>query len=138
MSYGIAINPDMADITNQFISEGISGGLLSMCLFIWLIVKCFKATGLAARNDAQFSHPERFMIWSVGCALLGHVASFLSVTYFDQIIIFWYLILAMIAALVELGPSVWTIYVDYQAESLPGMESSSMKYLSCPEVSKAT
>src|SRR2546427_9109837 len=65
----LEVNPDMVDITNQFISEGVGGGILSMCLFIWLIVKCFKVTGLAVHNEIQFPNPERFMVWSLGCAL---------------------------------------------------------------------
>jgi hypothetical protein len=123
MPFALAINPNMADITNQFISEGVNGGLISLCLFIWLIVKCFKTTGEAAHHESQLSNLDQFMVWSLGCALLGHVASLLSVTYFDQIIIFWYLILAMIATLVELSPSVWTIYVDYQKTSLSNTET---------------
>jgi hypothetical protein len=99
MPTGIESDPNMADIVNQFIAEGVKGGLLSMILFIWLIVLCFKTTGAAARNETQLSFPERFMIWSMGCTVLGHVTSFFSVSYFDQITIFWYLIIGMIAAL---------------------------------------
>lgn len=100
MPTGLSIDPNAADITNQFIAQGVNGGLLSMILFIWLIVKCFKAIGSAVHIETRFSSPERFMIWSLGCTVLGHVASFFSVSYFDQIIIFWYMIIAMIAALV--------------------------------------
>jgi hypothetical protein len=138
MPYQLAIAPNMADMTNQFINEGVNGGLISLCLFIWLIVKCFKTAGNAARSESQLPNSDRFMIWSLGSGLLGHVASFFSVSYFDQIIIFWYLVIAMIAALAELGTSALTIYVDYQTESLTGTESSSMKYLSCQEVSQGT
>lgn len=122
MPTGIAIDPNNTDVTNQFISEGINGGLLSMSLFICLIVLCFKTTGNAVGSVSQFSHSERFMIWSVGAALVGHVASFFSVSYFDQIIIFWYLIIAMIASILELSPSVWTIFVDDQEETIPGAD----------------
>ncbi len=51
------------------------------------------------------------MIWSVGCALLGHVTSFFSVTYFDQIIIFWYMVIAMTAALVQANESMQTVVI---------------------------
>lgn len=101
MPTGLAIDPNMTDIVNQFIAQGVNGGLLTMMLFIWLIVKCFKTTGSAVRDETSFTSPERFMIWSLGCTVLGHVASFFSVSYFDQIIIFWYLIIGMIAALVQ-------------------------------------
>ena len=92
-------DPDNADITNQFIAEGVNGGLISICLFVWLLINCFSVTGRAVLDRVQFSVPERYMIWGMGCSLLGHVASFFSVPYFDQIIIFWYWLLAAICAL---------------------------------------
>jgi hypothetical protein len=106
MPYSLEINPNMADITNQFISEGVTGGLLSMCLFIGLIIKCFKMIGPVIHSEFQLSRHDRIMIWSLGCALFGHVASFISVTYFDQIIIFWYLLIAMIATLAHIDVEV--------------------------------
>jgi hypothetical protein len=101
---GLGFNPNNidannADITNQFILVGVRGGLLSMLLFIWLLIKCFKTTGRAVIDKTNFLINERFIIWTIGCALLTHIASFISVTYFDQITIFWYMLIAMIAAL---------------------------------------
>lgn len=101
MPTGIAIDPTRADIVNQFVAQGVNGGLLGLSLFIWLIVSCFKTTGVAIRTEALDSFQEKFMIWSLGCTLLSHVVSFFSVTYFDQIIIFWYMLIAMIVALVH-------------------------------------
>jgi uncharacterized membrane protein len=89
----------MADIVNHFVAQGVSGGLLCLILFIWLIVMCFKTTGKAILDEARFSSSERFMIWSLGCALLSHVASFFSVSYFDQLSVFWYFLIGMIASL---------------------------------------
>jgi hypothetical protein len=103
MPSGLAMNPKMADILNHFIVQGVSGGLLCLILFVWLIVQCFKTTGKAIRDEARFSSSERFMIWSLGCTILGHVASFFSVAYFDQLNVFWYLVIGMIAALVPDG-----------------------------------
>jgi hypothetical protein len=105
MPTGITINPKMADIVNHYVAQGVNGGLLSLALFIWLISKCFKTTGLGARNETRYSSSERFMIWSLGCTVLGHAISFLSVSYFDQITIFWYLIIGMISALAHDGSS---------------------------------
>jgi hypothetical protein len=98
METGIPANPNSADIVNEFVNQGIRGGLVALSLFIWLLAKCFKAAGLAIRNE-DYRGGAQFMIWSMGCTVLAHVASFFSVTYFDQIIIFWYLIIGMIAAL---------------------------------------
>lgn len=101
MPTGLSIDPTKADIVNQFVAQGVNGGLLGLILFIWLIVNCFKTTGVAVRIEARYSFPEQFMIWSMGCTLLSHVVSFFSVSYFDQIIIFWYMIIGMIVALMH-------------------------------------
>ncbi len=95
-----------------------------MILFIILIVKCFQAIGDTAHNETSFSRQERFMIWAIGCALVGHVASFFSVAYFDQIIIFWYLAVAICATLLELNVSAETILVVRETDTLMEIESA--------------
>lgn len=112
MPTSLALYPNKADITNQFVAEGISGGIIELFLFIWLLVECFKAVGSATHNEAKLSPPERFLSWSIGCALLGHVTSFFSVSYFDQIIIFLCLIVAMTAPLVDLKFSISAVRVN--------------------------
>jgi hypothetical protein len=98
----IPANPDMIDITNQFICEGVNGGIISLVLFIWLIVRCFKVVGIAANSKNNVMSSDTYVYWTMGCAVLGHVVSMISVAYFDQIVIFWYLLIAMIAAIVPI------------------------------------
>jgi hypothetical protein len=92
-----ALDENRADITSQFCAEGINGGLLTMLLFIWIIVLGFKVIGKSLRlvEDSQLG--AKFMLWAFGSALFAHVVAFMSVSYFDQIIVFWYLLLAMIS-----------------------------------------
>jgi hypothetical protein len=99
MATGASSDPNSADIVNEFVFQGVNGGLLALLLFVWLIVKCFKAVGTGVRAPG-YSPGTQFAIWSIGCALVGHIASFFSVSYFDQIIIFWYLLIGMIVAVV--------------------------------------
>lgn len=101
MPTGLASNPKMTDMVNHYVAQGVAGGLLCLILFIWLIVECFRATGNAILDEDMYSRSEQFMIWSLGCALLGHVVSFFSVSYFDQINIALYFVVGMIAALVQ-------------------------------------
>lgn len=90
--------PAMSDITNQFIHEGINGGLLTMVLFIAIIVVCFSVIGRSVKMFENKSFSMQILIWSLGASLFAHVASFLGVSYFDQLVIFWYMLLAMISA----------------------------------------
>jgi len=100
MPTAIYVDSNMADITNQFIGQGVQGGVLTMILFIFIIVFCFQAIGKSVRNmEGLHSKSEQFFVWTFGVSLLGHVVSFMSVTYFDQIIVFWYLLLAVISVL---------------------------------------
>ena len=99
MPYAQWNNPNMADITNQFISEGVGGGLITMLLFILLIVYCFRKIGVELPGIERHSKSSGLIVWGMGISLFSHVMSFLSVTYFDQIIVIWYLLLAMISSL---------------------------------------
>ena len=70
-----------------------------MILFISIIVYCFKAVGRAMKESQVQAFSVKISIWSMGAALFAHVMNFLSISYFDQIIVFWYLLLAMISSL---------------------------------------
>lgn len=84
-----------SDITNQFILEGVEGGLFSMLLFILIVVLCFRQIGISLRlgEDSPFS--SRIILWSLGSSLFANVVAMLSCSYFDQIIVIFWLILAM-------------------------------------------
>lgn len=88
-----------ADITNQFIGEGLNGGILTLILFILVIVTSFKVIGYSLIKYENGLFKEKITIWSMGAALFAHVMSFFSVAYFDQIIVFWFLLIAAISSL---------------------------------------
>ena len=46
MTFSNEIEPGMADITNQYVFEGIKGGVVTLLLFIAIIALSFKAVGL--------------------------------------------------------------------------------------------
>ncbi len=86
------------DVTNQFILEGVRGGLLTMILFILMIAFSFQRVGIAWR--AVRHDPEKVaLIWGLGVSLFSHCVIFVGVAYFGQIILAWYLTLGMIGSL---------------------------------------
>jgi hypothetical protein len=101
MPYALQSGTDnyFADITNQFLVEGITGGFLTMLLFITIIILCFRQIGISLRLNENQPFSVRIILWSLGVSLLVNVVAFFSVSYFDQIIVFWYILLAMIATL---------------------------------------
>jgi hypothetical protein len=99
MPYGLAADPNHSDITNQFILQGIDGGVLSMLLFISIIVFCFKRVGNADKHMEDHFVDKKMVTWSLGASLLVMVVSFFGVAYYDQMIVVCYLLCAMIACI---------------------------------------
>jgi len=100
-----------ADLTNQFVAAGVRGGLLSLIIFITIFVRSFRYLGLAMRKVRGIALDVELFLWALGATLYATMVNFFSVSYFDQIDVIWYLLLAMIsgasfAILKEQAPSV--------------------------------
>ena len=86
------------DVTNQYILEGVRGGFVTMCLFVVIISIAFREVGrlwrLQVRNKYHLA-----LAWALGVSLFAQCMMFIGVSYFGQIIIIWYLLLATIGSL---------------------------------------
>jgi len=94
--------PSLHDVTNAYIEAGATGGLITMILFVAIIVYAFRLVGRSSRI-AEKIHKRRTarLVWSSGASLLAHTVTYVSVTYFDQNFVNWYLLLAIISTLSE-------------------------------------
>jgi hypothetical protein len=101
--YALAVDPNKADITNAYIGHGVNGGLVTMILFILIIIQCFRGLGNAQKINVSHPLGARFCLWAIGVCLFTHVVSFLSITYFDQMMVFWYLIIAITSTIVDIN-----------------------------------
>ena len=97
----IAADTDMMDITNQYVVEGVKGGLLKLGLFVAIIVMCFKVLGRRVKGNED-EPSTRFLFWAMGASLFAHCLSFISVPYFDQMIIIWYWLLATTSSIIQM------------------------------------
>lgn len=117
MATGVTWSPFHTDITNHYLAIGVMGGMPSMLLFIWVLVKGFSAVGAAVKDPSE-RHPElRFFFWSLGASLFAHTATCISVSYFDQSFVFIYITLAAIASL---GSHLHAGATAPQPNALPG------------------
>lgn len=91
------LTPTMVDITNYYIRNAVDGGLITLLLFISLLIKSFKSVGKSIRRLDLEQRAVKVLFWSLGATLFAHMVSFISVCYFDQMVVFWYLLLAMIS-----------------------------------------
>lgn len=98
MPFQLGAYSDQADITNQYVGQGIHGGAITLVLFIAIILIGFKMIGNLVFFK-YFGNGDKLIFWGLGASLFAHTVSFISIAYFDQIIISWYLLLAVISIL---------------------------------------
>ncbi len=98
-------DPRSADITNWYVKQGVEGGIITLILFLLVIILCFRV--IARTISVTDSRSTSITAWALGATLFAHATSFFSVSYFDQIVVFWYLPLAMISVLQHECESAW-------------------------------
>ena len=86
------------DLTNHFVMEGVMGGFLTLCLFVAVIAYAFRDVGGMWRAEARNSCRAKYA-WALGVCIFVHCVNFIGVSYFGQIIVVWYLHLAIIGSL---------------------------------------
>jgi len=96
---GTKDNANWGDFTwdqcNQYIAEGLQGGLLTMVLFIAILSLAFSRIG-RCRKQTEGQASEWFY-WSLGAALFAHLIDFLGIDYFDQTRTLWCLFVAILS-----------------------------------------
>ena len=88
----------MFDVANEYVNNGVRGGILTLILFITILCLSFKAVGRMIRVK-ESEGVNRAMPWAIGVALFVHCMVFIGISYFGQIIVIWMLLLGMIASL---------------------------------------
>jgi hypothetical protein len=85
----------LEDVTNQYILEGVRGGFLTLVLFcVILIVGARTVVRLSLRSRDR---NESCLAWGLFVTIIAHCLSFIGVSYFGQIDMIWYLLLASVA-----------------------------------------
>jgi hypothetical protein len=99
MPFALPNYQHMSDMTNQYLSEGVNGGLIRIILFVAIIVLSFREVGIALQENENDFWEGNAIIWSMGATLYAHTISYWGVSYFDQSRVVWFLFLAMISCI---------------------------------------
>ena len=86
---------DMWDLSDQYVWTADTAGLIPLLVFLAIIVYGFKYVG-NARRAAVGDRRRELLIWALGGSLVANVVAFFGIDYFDQTIVAWYSLLAMI------------------------------------------
>jgi hypothetical protein len=110
-----------ADLTNVYVAIGVDGGLIAMLLLIRVLVRAFGDVGRASKEFREALPPrkdEQLLTWGLGAAVAGHMANFLSITYFDQTNSLWLFQLAAISAISAMQDRLANDYGRTSSESM--------------------
>ncbi len=99
MPTGVYFNPNHTDITNHYLQMGVWGGMPLMLMFMAVMWAAFVAVGKALEDTEDRPVELQFLIWTLGAMLFGHATNFVSACYFDQTVVFIYILLANIGSL---------------------------------------
>jgi hypothetical protein len=86
---------DMFDTSNQYVQQGVTGGLASLVFFIIVIARSFGRIG-RMRKAVEGRKGSEWALWFLGSALFANVIGFFGISYFDQTRVGWFVLLAMI------------------------------------------
>ena len=98
MDTGVSFSPNHADITNYYLVFGVTGGLVAMLLVIAMLIVAFRWVGVLYRAHFDVLPSDSFMIWCLGAGMFAHATTSISVSYFDQSMVFFWMNLAVIGS----------------------------------------
>ncbi len=109
---------DMWDTANQYVATAINGGLLGLTLLIAIIVYGFKYLGQARK--AEQDKKQALFFWALGSALFAWTLSFFGISLWDQSVLGWYALLALIGAVAAPQKAPAAVQ-QFRAPSEPGI-----------------
>jgi len=85
----------LSDITNEYVLQGLRGGMITLGLFTAMIAVGFRSLGRFLNRPRFQSHDV--LAWALFCSFVGHCVAFFGVSYFGQISILWLLTLSCVS-----------------------------------------
>jgi hypothetical protein len=87
------------DITNQYVFEGLKGGIGTMIMFLLILYKALSTlVYLSLHHGEEENH---FLLWCLFATLIAHSSAFIGIAYFGQIYILWFMVLAIVGRLYQ-------------------------------------
>ncbi len=88
---------DMWDVDNAYVAAGLAGGLITFIAFIAVLVYAYKRIG-KSRRLTGLSRNDEHLVWAIGSCLFANTVGFFGIVYFDQSVLLWCTLLAMVSA----------------------------------------
>jgi hypothetical protein len=107
------------DLCNVYAASAAATGLSGLVLLILLLVRCFSYLGVALKTARESVPESEGLLWCCGSVLFAHVCALFSNTYFDQLFVPWWGLLAMISSATSamLAQPATADYTESEAET---------------------
>jgi hypothetical protein len=96
----------LQDLTNQFVYEGVQGGIATLLSLVVLLALAFSSIGRTIQRAQAARHLPadrrlglQMLAWGLGVSLATHCVSWISVSYFGQMTLIFHALLAFVVAL---------------------------------------
>lgn len=99
---GTAMSPTHTDITNHYIGIGVGGGFPAMMFILTAVIMALFWVGRVHDTLIDETPECAFRVWCFGAALFSHLCTGISVAYFDQSVVFYWLNVAVISSMYSL------------------------------------
>jgi len=91
----------MRDATNQYVVEGLNGGLLTLVVFCLVLIFAFGNVGrtlkMTSSSASARSRDRQWICWNMGVGIFVHTITFFGVSYFGQMVVIFYLQVALVS-----------------------------------------
>jgi len=116
----------LADVTNQYIVEGVRGGFITLVAFLVVLTLSFRNVGAALKRFPRRTG-DFWIVWSVGASLFAHALTFIAVAYFGQTTVMWLLSLALSATVCNIyGGRAQTKHSGNTRRGIAGVKASTL------------
>lgn len=105
MPYALSPDGEHCDLTNYYIHLGVIGGLPLVISLIAIVWKCFRVVGASLTGEDGGDERDGFTRWCVGACLFAHAITFLSISYFDQMYVFYWMLVGGLSGFVLREPA---------------------------------
>jgi hypothetical protein len=87
---------DMWDLCNQFVVQALTGGLVTLVLYITIFKRSFQAIGIA-RKRVDGDRRQEWLFWCLGSALFANVVAHFGINYMVHLSIYFFILLVCIS-----------------------------------------
>ncbi len=103
MPYGLVATPFHCDLTNYYVYMGVMGGLPLLIALVVIQWKTFAILYKRTEELRAVNSPEEFGLWCLGSTMFAHAVTFLSISYYDQIYVFFWGLIGGLAGFIATG-----------------------------------